>query len=221
MPSARDVVARCRCLVFSPAPFNRTAIPMTSLDQRIGAAHTIREELSGILIFVGAIWATFLLSYLLPLNEQLALKPRSVGGLPGVVAMPFLHAGWGHLLANTPALLILLALLAGSRARSWLVVASIIILSGGLLWLFGRSALHIGASGLVFGLITFLIAAGWFERRLLAVVIAVITAVLFGGVLLTGVLPTAGANVSWDGHLCGAVAGVLTAYALTGRHTRY
>ena len=188
-------------------------------DRSVGSAHSVREELRGIVIFVGAIWAAFLLSFFLPLNQWLALEPRSVGGLPGVAAMPFLHAGWTHLLANTPALLILLALLAGSRARSWLVVASIILLSGGLLWLFGRSALHVGASGLVFGLITFLMAAGWFERRLLAVLVAVVTAVLFGGVLIAGVLPTAGAHVSWDGHLCGAAAGVLTAYALTGRRT--
>lgn len=195
---------------------------MTSIAQNhsVGAAHTVREELRGILVFVGAIWVVFFLSYALPLTEWFGLEPRRIGGLPGVAAMPFLHGGWGHLLANTPALLILLALLAGSRARSWLVVAWIVILSGGLLWLFGRSAVHIGASGLVFGLITFLIAAGWFERRLLAVLAAVVTAVLFGGVLLTGVLPTAGANVSWDGHLCGAVAGVLTAYALTGRRAR-
>lgn len=186
-------------------------------DSAVGAAHSVREEMRGILVFVGTIWVVFLLSYALPLTEWFGLEPRSVGGLAGVAAMPFLHAGWGHLLANTPALLILLALLAGSRARSWLVVVWIVILSGGLLWLFGRSAVHIGASGLVFGLITFLMAAGWFERRLLAVLVAIATAVLFGGVLLAGVLPTAGANVSWDGHLCGAVAGVLTAYALTRR----
>lgn len=186
-------------------------------DHSVGSAHSVREELRGIVIFVGAIWAAFLLSFALPLNQWLALEPRSVGGLPGVAAMPFLHAGWGHLLANTPALFILLALLAGSRAHSWLVVAAIVILSGGLLWLFGRSAAHIGASGLVFGLTTFLIAAGWLERRLLAVLVAVVTAVLFGGMLISGVLPTAGANVSWDGHLCGAVAGVLVAYVLIGR----
>jgi membrane associated rhomboid family serine protease len=92
-------------------------------------------------------------------------------------------------LSNTVPLFILLVLLAGSRARSWAVVIDIVLLGGSLLWLFGRSADHIGASGLVFGLMTFLIASGYFERRIMPLLIAFVVGFLYGGTLLFGALP--------------------------------
>jgi membrane associated rhomboid family serine protease len=84
-----------------------------------------------------------------------------------------------------------------------------------LLWIFGRSAIHIGASGLVYGLVAFLIASGLFERRLLSLLIALVVGALYGSSMLWGALPTAGPHVSWDGHLAGAAAGVVLAYAIT------
>jgi len=81
--------------------------------------------------------------------------------------MPFLHAGWEHLLSNTIPLCILLFMLLGSRKDGWEVMASIAVLGGGMLWCFGRPALHIGASGLVYGLVAFLIVSGFIEQRLL------------------------------------------------------
>ncbi len=181
-------------------------------------AESVGKELRNILIFVGVIWATFLLSFLLPIN-QFGLQPRSLIGLVGIVSMPFLHAGLGHIVGNTVPLVMLLFLLAGSRAKSWQIVVEIIVLGGILLWGFGRGSsgnnaiVHIGASGLVSGLITFLIMGGVFERRFVPMVVAIITFLLYGGSLLWGFIPS-DTQVSWDGHLCGAVAGGLLAFQL-------
>ena len=140
---------------------------------------------------MGAVWIVFLADLLLPL-EQLGLVPRTLRGLPGIFASPFLHADLAHLVSNTVPLLVLLMLVAGSRPDSRLVVISVILLSGGLLWAFGRVALHIGASGLVFGLIAFLLASGVLERRWPAVLAAALVCLLYGGTLFTGMLPFQG-----------------------------
>jgi membrane associated rhomboid family serine protease len=84
-----------------------------------GNSHSVGDEVRGVLVFVAAIWGVFALDFALPLSEWFALIPRDIGRLPGIVAIHFLHAGWGHLLANTVPLIVLLTLLAGSRANSW------------------------------------------------------------------------------------------------------
>lgn len=179
------------------------------------ASHTIREELHGILAFLGVIWAVFLLSLAFPSLDSFGVVPRTLGGLVGILAMPFLHANLQHILGNTVALFVLLALLAGSKARSWEIVVEVVLLGGLLLWIFGRPAIHIGASGLVFGLVAFLIVAGFLERRVVPLLVSLVVGFLYGGTLLWGILPRIGSHISWDGHLCGAVAGCVVAYALT------
>lgn len=176
-------------------------------------AVSIKDAVAGILIFVGIIWAVYVADLFLPL-EQLGLVPRSLGGLTGIVAMPFLHGNLQHIIGNTTPLVFLLMLLAGSRANSWSTVVFIVILSGVLLWIFGRGALHIGASGLVFGLISFLVFAGIFERRFVPLLISVLVGVIYGVSFFIGLLPLS-RGVSWDGHLCGGVAGVVAAWFLT------
>jgi membrane associated rhomboid family serine protease len=175
-------------------------------------AHEVKRELRGILFFIIVIWAVFLADQLLPL-ERLGLVPRTLHGIPGIAVSPFLHTGLSHLLSNTVPLLVLLLLLAGSRSDSAAVVASIILFGGGLLWLFGRHARHIGASSLVFGLIAFLLVSGVLERRWPALLAALLVGMLYGTTLFTGILPFQ-PGVSWDGHLFGAVAGVVTAWWL-------
>ena len=129
--------------------------------------------------------------------------------------MPFLHGNLQHILSNTVPLFVLLVLLAGSRAESWEVVAIITFLGGLLLWIFGRPAVHIGASGLISGLTAFLILSGFLEQRIIPLLIALLVGFLYGGSLVMGVLPRIGSQISWDGHLCGAIAGGIVAYALT------
>ena len=178
---------------------------------------SVGDEVSGVLTFVVVIWVAFFADWALPLSEWFALIPRDLSRLSGIIAMTFLHGSIGHLLSNTVPLIILMTLLSGSRANSWQTVAMIVVTGGALLWLFGRNGTdshivsHIGASLLVFGLITFFLAAAWFEMRVVSIVIAVLVGVLYGGSLLWGVVPMQ-RGVSWDGHLCGAIAGIIVAF---------
>jgi membrane associated rhomboid family serine protease len=179
------------------------------------ASHTIREEIRGVVLFIGLIWAVFLVSLVFPGLDQYGVIPRKPAGLVGIAAMPFLHGNLGHILSNTVPLFVLLVLLAGSRAESREVVVVISVLGGLLLWIFGRSAVHIGASGLISGLIAFLVLSGFLELRLVPLLTALFVGFVYGGTLILGVLPRLGSQVSWDGHLCGAIAGGIVAYALT------
>ena len=179
--------------------------------------HTIREELGGVLTFIAVLWLVWFADLVLPLDlTEWGLRPRRISGLVGVPLMPFLHSGLSHLISNTIPLAVLLTLLAGSRASSWQVVVQIVLLGGLLLWLFGRSgATHVGASGLVYGLIAFLIVSGFREKRLIPIGIAILVGFLYGTTLLFGVLPSLDSKVSWDGHLFGAVAGIAIAFIST------
>jgi membrane associated rhomboid family serine protease len=180
------------------------------------ASHSVGHEIHGVILFVGSIWAVYLISLAFPRVDNYGVVPRTASGLTGVVAMPFLHANLHHLIANTIPLAVLLLLLAGSRARSWSVVIAVTVLGGFLLWLFGRPAVHIGASGLISGLTAFLILSGLREGRVVPLLIAVLVGFLYGSSLVMGVIPRFGSQLSWDGHLCGAIAGAIVAYALTG-----
>lgn len=179
-------------------------------------ANTIQEELQGIAAFLAVIWGVFLLDAILPFDlAAWGVVPRTTSGLIGIPAMPFLHANWQHIVSNTVPLFILLVLLAGSKANSWEVVATIVLASGGLLWLIGRPAVHVGASGLIFGLIGFLIVSGLLERRFIPLAISVGVIFFYGGSLLWGIVPLGDRHVSWEGHLSGAIAGGVIAYWLT------
>jgi len=180
----------------------------------------VRRELNGILIAVGLMWLVFFVDLLLPISlTRYGMVPRTISGLIGIVTMPFLHARFGHILNNTVPLVVLLVLLFGSHPHPVRVTVSLIGLSGVLLWLFGisRSDVHIGASGLIYALIAFLIVAGVRQRNPIPIAISLLVGVLYGGTLLWGVLPFSGEHISWDGHLLGAVAGGLLARGTTRR----
>jgi len=180
------------------------------------AKHTIREELYGVLAFIAFMWCVFIVGHFLPFRlDSFGIMPRTLRGLVGIPAAPFLHANLGHLISNTIPLTVLLLLLAGSKAQTWAIAASIVVLSGALLWLFGRLATHIGASSLIYGLIAYLLVSGICERRVVPMIISIIVGFLYGGTLASGVLPRSDSHVSWEGHLFGAIAGGVIAYLLT------
>jgi len=198
---------------------------MTDLDvtrSAKGALTSFRTELRAIAVFVAIIWIVFLVSRVFPVVNLWGLAPRRALGLIGIVSMTFLHLNLPHIASNTIPLIVLLTLLAGSRANSRKVVIAIVVLGGTMLWIGGMRANHIGASLLIFGLITYLIATGLFEKKVVSFSIAMLVGVLYGIPLIKGVLPDlfGNSNVSWDGHLCGAVAGVIVAY-LVERNGRW
>ena len=146
--------------------------------------------------------------------EHFGIHPRDVAALWGILAAPLLHVGWVHLVANTGPFLVLGWLVMLRRISDFLVVTALAILIGGLgVWLFGApNSIHVGASGLIFGYLGYLLARGYFERSLWGVLLAVAALLLYGGVLW-GVLPGQ-RGISWEGHLFGFVGGVAAARLL-------
>ena len=144
------------------------------------------------------------------------IVPRTLSGLAGIAFSPLLHASPAHLLANALPLFVLLVLLFWDRHYyPALTLASIWFFSGLGTWLIGRASeggrpiIHIGASSIIFGLVTYLIVAAFRMKSWRSAVVALLVFIGFGG-LLYGLLPRAG-PISWEGHLSGALAGVWAA----------
>ena len=141
------------------------------------------------------------------------ILPRTVIGLRGIIFSPFIHQNIYHLLLNTIPFIILGTLVSLRGLDDFIELSLFLILVGGAgVWLIGRPAYHIGASGLIFGYFGFLLTAGWYERRFSSIVISLVVLFLYGG-LIRGVFPGR-PFVSWEGHLCGFIAGVACARLL-------
>ncbi len=148
--------------------------------------------------------------------DDYGIRPRDLDGLWGILGAPLLHGGFGHLAANTVPFLVLgWFVLAGRKGDFFLVSVIVIVLGGAGVWLMAPlESVHIGASGLIFGYLGFLLARGLFERSLGSILIAVVVGLLYGG-LVFGVLPGE-PGVSWQGHLFGFVGGAIAAKLLAG-----
>jgi membrane associated rhomboid family serine protease len=146
--------------------------------------------------------------------DRYGIEPRDVDGLDGVVAAPFLHVGFGHLLANTVPFVVMGAVIALEGARRLVLVTVIVALASGLgTWLVAaEGTIHVGASGIVFGYAAYLIARGLFNRSATELAVGAVVLLIWGGALIGGLEPQRG--ISWQGHLFGAVGGVLAARAL-------
>jgi membrane associated rhomboid family serine protease len=152
--------------------------------------------------------------------DAYGIEPRDVDGLDGVVFAPFLHAGFDHLIGNTiPFLLLGFAIALGGVARV-AIVTIIVALVGGLgTWLVApANTVHIGASGIVFGYAAYLVARGVYSRSAMQIGLGVVVLAVWGTTLLRGLVPEDG--ISWQGHLFGAIGGVLAARLLHRRTER-
>lgn len=149
--------------------------------------------------------------------DAFGISPRQVASLPEIFSAPFLHFGWGHLMSNTVPLFVLGTLILASGVRPFLIVTLTSILSSGILvWLISPSGtVTLGASGVIFGYLTYLLARAFYTRSWWQLAIAVVVGVLYGGVLW-GVLPLT-YGVSWQAHLGGAIGGLLAARLLHRR----
>ena len=144
------------------------------------------------------------------------ILPRHIIGLRGILFAPFLHGGLAHLIANTIPFLTLGWFVMLQDTRDFFVVTAITMLVSGLgVWVFGAPGFHIGASGLIFGYLGFLLLRGYFQRNFPSILLSLIVGFLYGGAIW-GVLPTT-PGVSWEGHLFGFIGGVLSAYLLGKR----
>lgn len=176
------------------------------------------------LLFVAAMvvvmWVVEIVDLVAGDLDSAGIRPRDPDGLVGIVAAPFLHGGFGHLIGNTIPFVVLGAAIALSGLGRIAAVTAIVAVVGGLgTWLTGpESSVHIGASGLVFGFATYLVTRGIYSRRALHMVTGLALLVIYGTTLLFGLVPTPG--VSWQGHLFGAIGGVVAARALDRRRVR-
>nr|VFK32461.1 MAG: Rhomboid family protein [Candidatus Kentron sp. MB] len=172
-----------------------------------------------VLTFLMVIWAVELINLFTGHQlSQFGIYPREVHGLIGVLFAPFLHANPIHAALNTAPFLILGGFVSLHGARTYLMVSGLVILlAGSAVWLLGRPAYHVGASALVFGYFGFLVARGWYDRGFLSLIIAIVTVILYGGIIW-GVLPVK-SYISWEGHLFGLIAGVVTARLFAGKRS--
>jgi membrane associated rhomboid family serine protease len=171
------------------------------------------RKLSFPLSFVGFIWIIHLLQVILQIDlVRLGVSPRVVDGLPGILTGPMIHGSWEHLFYNSVSFLILGAIMfwfypsIALRSIVWMY-----LLSGLGIWIFGQPhSFHIGASGVVYGMVSFVFWSGIFRRNVKSVVLALVVLVLYAG-FFEGIIPGK-EGISWEGHLMGGISGILIAW---------
>ncbi|MCY4530268.1 MAG: rhomboid family intramembrane serine protease [Chloroflexi bacterium] len=175
-------------------------------------AYSVKATIASVAVLIALMWVVGMVNALLDYRlSEYGVVPRTAEGLIGIPLMPFLHGSFDHLVVNTLPAVVLGGFVAIQGSRKFLTATVFITLvGGGALWVVGRTAVHVGASGLIFGYFGYLIARAWYTRSLASVLIAVVVAVVYGGILL-GVLPFFQEGVSWEGHLTGLIAGGLAA----------
>ena len=181
------------------------------------------DRIRGLTLIIGMVvvmWALEVVDIIGAGLDSDGIHPRDVDGLPGIALAPFLHAGWGHLIGNTVPFLILgFTIALGGLARTAAVTVIVALVAGFGTWVFAPgNTNHIGASGLVFGFAAYLIARGVFSHRALHIVVGLAVLAVYGSTLAFGFVPTPG--VSWQGHLFGAIGGVVAARMLHASSTR-
>ncbi|MEO3875373.1 rhomboid family intramembrane serine protease [Nonomuraea sp. B12E4] len=183
-----------------------------------GAGALLSGALSALIIVVAMLsvmWAVEGVDFFLngALDREFGIVGWEPDGLVGILFAPFLHGGFGHLMANSLPLLVL-GFLAGLRdLRKFLWASGLIILIGGFgTWLTSPGVYTVGASGLVFGYFGYILARGLFDRRLLDIAIAVGVGIAYYGIL-AGLLPNQ-QGISWQGHLFGLIGGVVASWVL-------
>ncbi|HEY9675346.1 MAG TPA: rhomboid family intramembrane serine protease [Waterburya sp.] len=166
--------------------------------------------------FIGQIWAIGIIDLVVggALNTY-GIWPHHFIGLRGIFFAPFLHGSLGHLIANSIPFIVLGWFVMLRETSDFFVVTAITMLVSGLgTWVFGSpNSIHIGASGLIFGYLGFLLLRGYFERNFPSILLSLVVGFLYGGTIW-GVLPTQ-VGISWQGHLFGFIGGVIAARLLS------
>jgi membrane associated rhomboid family serine protease len=181
-----------------------------------------------ILFVIMFLWIILVASWFFPMIKNYGIIPRTESGLPGILFAPFIHADINHLIDNSIGLLILGSIfLIMERKLSFVIVLNIIVLGGLGTWLIGRSVCggvrcaHIGASGVIYGILGYLVFMGFFTRNVKAIIVSLIVFLLFivKGQALQGIFPT-DRYISWEYHLCGFLAGAITAKIYSKHYRR-
>jgi membrane associated rhomboid family serine protease len=140
------------------------------------------------------------------------IYPRMLLGAMGIITSPFIHSGWSHFFANILPLMVLTSMLEIFYTKiSKAVLVFITLLTGILVWMFAKDAYHIGASGIIYGLISFIFWTGLFRGGTRSIILALVILVIYSS-YFDGLKPREG--VSWESHLFGALAGIFIAFIL-------
>lgn len=176
-----------------------------------------RQE--GFALLVGVVGLMWIIQLINSLDnyalDRDGLYPHNVDRLWGIFTTPFLHASWSHLIGNTIPFVFMGVLIALEGAKRFAAVTVIVIVLGGLgTWLLSPAGVPVvGASGVVFGYATYLLTRGFFNHSWTEILAGIVVAAVFGSALLASLVPHG--NVSWQGHLCGGIAGVIAAWLLS------
>ena len=164
------------------------------------------------LTFPILLWIIYLVTYLFDIYPyKLGVLPRNLSGLVGVFTSPLIHGGFSHLVSNTaPLILMGLGIFYFYTKVAYKVFTIIYFGTGILVWIFGRGVYHIGASGIIYGFVSFLFFSGIFRKDNRSIALALVVIFLYGG-LIWGVLPVE-KGVSWESHLFGAIVGLISAF---------
>jgi membrane associated rhomboid family serine protease len=193
----------------TPAP----TPPRSPLKPRTGQLQL--EGVTALAAIVGLMWLIEAINTLDSNRlDSDGIWARNVDHLWGIFTAPFIHLSWQHLIANTIPFVFMGLIIALHGARRLLQVTAIVIVVGGIgTWLVAPGGtVTDGASGVVFGYATYLFARGFFNRSALELLTGLIVGVIWGGALVSSVVPHSG--ISWQGHVCGAIGGVVAAYLL-------
>lgn len=165
---------------------------------------------------VAVLWVIHLLQVLSGIDlGWLGIYPHRVFGLKGILFSPLIHADWGHLLSNTPPLFFLsLIILYFYRSVAVPALVMLYLLTGLAVWLFGRPVFHIGASGVIYGMVAFVFWNGIFRRNLKSIALALIVMFYYGS-MFAGILPGE-QGISWESHLLGGLVGIFTSFWFRG-----
>ncbi len=171
-----------------------------------------RESLILPVLFIGLLFFVHLIKVIFDLRlREWGLYPLHVSGLQGILTAPLVHSGFPHLFSNSSSLLILgVTVMYFYRRVAVSAIGIIYIMTGILVWLFGRQVYHIGASGIVYGLVAFIFWNGIFLRSPLSIILSLLILMMYGSLFL-GILPDQ-EGISWEGHLCGGISGIFASF---------
>lgn len=167
------------------------------------------------LTIIAILWVIHIINSIFKYRLNIfGIYPRTIHGLFGIIFAPFLHGNYNHLFLNTVPLFILISLLAiNGHIHFYYVSGTIILIGGFLIWLFGKKAIHVGASSLIMGYFGYLLAKAYLTQSPETIIIAILGLFYLSSLFLM-LFPSTKKNVSWEGHVFGFIAGIATMYLI-------
>ena len=202
-------------MLFVAIQIKPNAIFENMLEREAGQ---FRMTLTLTVMFTAVLWIVWLMEYLFPELHitSYGIIPRSVIGLRGIILSPFIHDDRSvtHIMSNTlPFMMLFFVLLNAYRQIAIVVLVLIHLLTGVMVWILAPpETIHIGISGVIYGMAAFLVGSGLFRRDITSITVSILVVFLYGGSMAAGLVPQQG--ISWQSHLCGAAVGIFIAFTM-------